>query len=96
MSSNLQPNQFECCLFVYGNMEDGIILARGTAGRMASLLVGTTTNMLEGSIGRPARILSVRMEDDSPSDPTKGRVIAICEPVTLSAVPYRPQNMETK
>jgi hypothetical protein len=96
MSSNLQPNQFESILFTYGYLEDGLILSRATVQKMAEISVGSQGRHFEEQRGQLCRILSTRLEDDSPADHTKGRVIAICEPIEPPSRPYHPQGMETK
>ncbi len=88
-------NQFETTLFLYGYLEDGTILSRATVQKMAQILVGTESRYFEGHAGTLACIVSYRFEDDSPSDRSKGRVIATCEPVQVIG-PYKPQGMETK
>jgi hypothetical protein len=90
------PNQFESTLFTYGYLEDGLILSRATVQKMADLMKGDSSRYLEGHHGTLCRILSTRLEDDSPADHTKGRVIATCEPIEQPNKPYRPQGMETK
>ncbi len=90
------PQQFETTLFLYGYLQDGVILSRATVEKMAQIMVGTQGRYCEELQGQIVRVLSYRLEDDSPSDPTKGRVIAICEPVQGPDRPYRPQGMEYK
>jgi hypothetical protein len=85
VSSDLKPNQFETTLFTYGYLEDGVILSRATVQKMADLMKGDSSRMFEAHHGQLCRILSCRLEDDSPADRTKGRVIAICEPIEVKS-----------
>jgi len=95
--SELKSYQFEAILFLYGYLEDDIILSRATVQKMADLMKGDSSRHFDGHKGQLCRILSTRLEDDSPADNTKGRVIALCEPVVSAPDrPYRPQGMEYK
>ena len=83
----LQPGQFEYELFVYGVSQNGMLLQRHTANRMAEVHIGTVSRGMHPS-GCLARVVSFYLEAD-PSDGSKGRVIAICERIEQD-VPYRP------
>ena len=93
-ASQMSASQFETTLFVYGYQQDGITLARGTALRMAQMSVGTIYRSPDKSSGTYARLVSIRLEDDTP-DGSKGRVIGVCEPVAPEPK-WQPGPKETK
>jgi len=92
----LQPGQFELIIAAYGYEHNGFILSRRAAERIAKALQGDYQEAVDNPIStkwRVTKVASYRLEDHTP-DGTKGRVIAICEPVEKHPEPYAPQGME--
>lgn len=90
----IKPGQFETVIATYGHMHQDRWMSRQIAENIAEQLA-RLSQAAPVSPDQMFRIVSTRLEDDSPTDPTVGRVIAICEPLTKDNRPYQPK-METK
>lgn len=92
--SELKPGQFETVIATYGHMHQGRWMSRQIAENIAEQLA-RLSQAAPLSPDQMFRIVSARLEDDNPTDPTVGRVIAICEPLVRDNRPYQPK-MELK
>jgi hypothetical protein len=73
----------EVTLALYGQQSGPVYMSRETAKHYAEQMIGRTlTNFCTATnIPLKLRIISTRLEDDNPADPTRGRVVAICQPI---------------
>jgi|SRR5579875_2587724 hypothetical protein len=81
----------EVTLALYGQQSGPVYMSRETARHYAEQMVGRTLwdrahgletryqRTADGIVAVPLRIIATRLEDDNPADPSKGRVVAICQ-----------------
>lgn len=78
----LSEGTIEETIGTYGRPFLGIQMSRETAQEYAREVIGTRkyVTLYPGNT-RYFRVISTRLEDDTPGDPSKGRVVAICQPL---------------
>lgn len=80
------PESIEVLMASFGYSDQPVYMSRQAAERYAVQLAGKSYTNL--------RIIRAYLENDTPGG-TKGRVIAVCEPLQAHPEPYRPR-MEYK
>lgn len=84
-----EDNTVEITLATYGQMHESVQMTREAAEHYARTMIGRSVQYPANYVVVPGnrqawnqfRVISTRLEDDNPSDPTKGRVVAICVPM---------------
>jgi len=86
----MPDNTIEITLQTYGHLQQDVFLSKSVAEKFASAMKGQTiaidgdtwhSTTYKHASNNHYRILSTRLEDDNPGDPSRGRVVAICQPV---------------
>lgn len=92
----LPEGTIEITLHTYGILNRSVFMSRSAAERFAEQIKATGFQIIingddwfsatnEWQANR-FRIISTRLEDDTPNDPSKGRVVAICVPLPLKSM----------